>query len=822
MRTSKYFLLIYFLFICLGIEADNVIRNWQDRYNITHLTIDDGLPHNFVDDLLKDSRGFLWIATRGEGLARYDGYEFISFNMGTSEGKLCSNFIHQLEEDDFCRLWIASEVGLDILDLKTLEVLEMGEENPSFKRLQNVPVDYLYHSAAGNMWICSQGVLFKVTFQQDGHIGQIIKVCEWPEEETIRAVCEVDEYLWVNYKDGVYRIKESSMKEQEPALVSESLRLPDVNITTICHCSNEVWIGSFQGLFRYNIDTESIRYYAHEADNPHSLSQNLVTDIVVTDEYNVIVSTFKGINLYHSMTDSFERINRDCSVIQNGTSGQNNLNCDFINCLLTDGHTIWVGTEIGGVNKINRRILYIQNFSHSNEVPGSISRNPVNAILEDKDGTLWVGTVEGGLNRKLSGQQTFTHYTTDAPTYLTHNSVSCFTMDREGLLWIGTWGGGFGWIDPHDESKRFHHIVSSEYADASTGFVGAICYDSLNHMVWVGTGNHLYAYNPKTSKTDKPFCLGGIDGCTGYLIEDGTHLWVGMTKGLCRIDLRTYSSGKPQYQLWEYKLDEPASKLPERVSDIIQASDGTIWVGSNGYGFYRAVPGDDGSFTFEGYTTSDGLACNAVRGLEEDKEGRIWITTTNGLSCFDPENVTFDNYTKKDGLLSNQFYWNAIGKSANGDIYLGSINGLSVIRPATDYGKPKATPILFTHLRVADKEVRPEKGAIHMHERDKSLSFEFAALDYNASILTSYSYRLKGFDDKWKKTTANHRVVTYTNLRAGNYTFEVRYAPNGSQWLDETAAMHIYVESYFYKTLWFNVLLVLVIASIVYGCFVWR
>ena len=822
MKTNKYLLTICSLYICIVLGAENVARNWTERYNITHLTIDDGLPHNFVDDLLKDSRGFLWIATRGEGLARYDGYEFIPFNMGTMDAKLNSNFIHQLSEDNFQRLWIASEVGIDILDLNTLNIQRAVDEDASFRQFQDVPIDYLYHSKAGNMWICSKGSLFKITFQQNGHIDRIIKVCEWPEGETLRAVCEVDEYLWINYKDGVYRIKETSMKEQEPTLVSESLRLPNVNITVICHLSNEVWIGSFQGLFRYNIDTESIRHYAHEADNPNSLSQNLVTDIAFTDEYNVIVSTFKGINLYHSMTDSFERINRDRSVVQDGTSGQNNLNCDFINCLLTDGNIIWVGTEIGGVNRIGRRMLYIQNFSHSNEVSGSISRNPVNAILEDKDGVLWVGTVEGGLNRKLPGQRTFTHYTTDAPAFLTHNSVSCFTTGRDGRLWLGTWGGGFGWMDTREGNMRFHHVVSSEYDDASSGFVGAICYDSLNHVVWVGTGNHLYVHHLKNQKTVRPFNLGGIDGCTGYLIENGTHLWIGLTKGLCRIDLRAYGNGKLQYQLWEYKLDEPESKLPERVSDIIQASDGTIWIGSNGYGFYRAVPRKDGSYSFEGYTTNDGLASNTVRGLEEDKEGRIWITTTNGLSCFNPENITFHNYTKKDGLLSNQFYWNATGKSANGDIYLGSISGLSVIRPMADYVTTETPPILFTHLRIADKEVRAENGTIRMHERDKSLSFEFAALDYNASILTSYSYRLKGFDDKWKKVTANHRQATYTNLRAGDYTFEVRYAPNGTQWLDETAVIHLHVEPYFYKTLWFNILLFLLVGSAVYGFFTWR
>ena len=820
MQINKLIVVLFLFYMGFSaVKAENSPRKWSERYHISHITIDDGLPHNLVDDLLKDSYGFLWAGTRGEGLVRYDGYEFIPFNMGSPIEKLRSNFIQKLMEDDFRRLWVVSDAGIDILSLQTLKVTEIAGKNQEFYQLQSQTAGYIHHSKTGNVWICSDGKLFKVTFHPDGMVDQVIKICSLPEGSGIRALCEVGDYLWFNYKNGIYRIKEASLSEQDPSLVSETLHLPGVYVTVMRNRSNEIWIGSYQGLYRYNAESGRIKHYTYQEHNINSLSQNLITDIAFTDDYNVLVSTFRGLNYYNSITDSFERINRDIDSNQLSGDEKSWLSCNFVNCLLGDGDIFWAGTETGGINKISKRQLYIENYSHSTEVPGSLSKNPVNAIYEDKTGALWIGTVEGGLNRKAPDSQSFIHYTTEAPAFLPHNSVSCFTADDSGRLWIGTWGGGFGWMDLKSNNKRFHHIVSPHYGDATRGFVGTLCYDSLNQVIWVGTSRNLYVYDLATQKMMNPLGrheLGGIDGCTGHLIENDTFLWIGLTKGLCRINLRTLKGGNPVFQLWEHKLDAPESVLAERVTDILQTQDGTIWVGSNGYGFYRTVREENGKYSFKAYTTNEGLASNSVRGLEEDKEGRIWITTTNGLSRFDPETSTFYNYTKKDGLLSNQFYWNATSKSANGDIYLGSINGLSVIKDLIADEKPKTAPIAFTHLRVADREVDSRADVITMHERDKYISIEFAALDYNASKLSAYSYRLKGFDNEWKKVSTIRRLATYTNLQAGNYTFELRYAPDGTQWQEEVATLNIHVEPYFYKTIGFNLLLLLLVAVVVY------
>ena len=123
-RHSLLFALFIFL-SSLSMQAEETAGKWSERYNVTAITMDEGLPHNFVDDILKDSQGFLWIATRGEGIARYDGYEFTAFNMGSTHTKLRSNFINKLCEDNFKRIWA---VISELINLSLSALLDNGDE----------------------------------------------------------------------------------------------------------------------------------------------------------------------------------------------------------------------------------------------------------------------------------------------------------------------------------------------------------------------------------------------------------------------------------------------------------------------------------------------------------------------------------------------------------------------------------------------------------------------------------------------------------------------------------------------------------------------
>ena len=103
---------------------------WMDRYSFMTIGIEQGLSHNFVEDMKKDSRGFLWVATNGGGLCRYDSYQFICLDQETARYSLKSNFIKAICEDPFKRLWISGEEGLECVDINTLRPSEVACDIP--------------------------------------------------------------------------------------------------------------------------------------------------------------------------------------------------------------------------------------------------------------------------------------------------------------------------------------------------------------------------------------------------------------------------------------------------------------------------------------------------------------------------------------------------------------------------------------------------------------------------------------------------------------------------------------------------------------------
>ena len=111
-------ILILLLYILQFAITSNASRLPNIKYNFSYLTEDIGLSHNFVEDIYKDSNGYMWFATHN-GISRYDGYNFVNFNSTTTPISLKGDLAYHICEDGFNRLWVASERGIDIIDLET-------------------------------------------------------------------------------------------------------------------------------------------------------------------------------------------------------------------------------------------------------------------------------------------------------------------------------------------------------------------------------------------------------------------------------------------------------------------------------------------------------------------------------------------------------------------------------------------------------------------------------------------------------------------------------------------------------------------------------
>ncbi len=829
MLKNFYF---FYVLVCLLYPLHTKSQVAEDcfisRYSFSYLTMDEGLLHNNINHLYKDSRGFLWISTRGGGLSRYDGYDLVHFTTTTSPVALRSNFISKVCEDNFHRLWIVSDEGINILNLHTLKLHPAEEISPELATILSHPAGNLIRDRHGNIWLNNRHALYKIELNQEGGIAHISSMAAITNSTLWLAMEDIDEdgKIWIGNGNQVYKVHPENTNTLSPILVSPAIAIrKNAIIHTFCKKENEIWIGTHTGLYRYNRDQETCKYYATTEGMNRTLSHNYITDMLVNTDHQLVISTHRGLSIYNPVTDDFERVTKE------ETEAGRSLNSDFITCMLMDHELIWLGTDLGGINKLNADRLQTWNEMHQRDNPHSLSSNLINSIYEDDQGNLWVGTVEGGLNKRSQGSNEFIHFTTHTSAGLSHNTVSSIVTDNQNRLWVGTWGWGITILDLSHPAHRPLQYINPHTAPYQIDLIESLCYDSINEGMWIGANPGIFFYDLRTDELIQPFepdITHKVYKALGSAIDSQGNLWIGSVEnGLFIIDLHSRKRNKFKYRHLNHKLDQPDVKIKERITCVYKATDGTLWIGSDGNGIYKAAPSSNSPLRFTGYTSQHGLINNNIRGILEDNEGLIWISTNYGLSCFDPLRESFINYTRKDGLFQNQFYWNAFCKSKNGDLYFGGTKGLTTLRVPLKKSFPeKPFKVVFTRFRINHEEiVAGEKGLqsdissthkIRLHERDHSFSLEFSALDYSSHAKGTYSYRLLGFEKNWIDIPGHRRYVGYTNLPPGSYTFQVKYTTDGrAEENSMLSELQITVKPYFYKTPWFILLVLLVSAGII-------
>lgn len=777
-----------------------------ERYNLSYINLENGLPHNNVSSLFTDSNGFLWIATYGGGLVRYDGYGMMAPALG-----LKSLSCKSIAEDRFKRLWVTFDEGTDIIDLHTMLPVLPKSDKADIASLLSQPGVKCYCDSYGSIWLITTTHVNLIKFAEDGSVKH---VSSYRYRGNTPEICirDIDGNgkPWVGIDYGIYR-----MAEKDGRLVREEISpilqpLHGLYITDVLKRGNTILLTTNHGIYRYEPYLQRL-----ERAPIGNLSHEFLSSMALMPDNTLLVGSLRGVNIYDDYSDTFTAWTQ---------ASDPPLKNDFVHSLLVDGKLIYVGTEAGGVIRLVPRQLMLQNSVHTQD-PGSLSPHPVNAMYAASDGTLWVGTVEGGLNRRVKGERSFSHYTT-ANSALPHNSVSTLVADRYGRLWIGTWGGGLCWID----MKHPQSIVRLELPPEQTqltNYIGAMAYDAINDGMWVGSNDGLFFYSFKTKQLIEPFeeCQ-LIRGCIGSIVTRDGHLWMGCMQGVVVVDLKSEKNGQFKTRNIRHLLSDPTSKIVDKISSFCEASDGTLWLGSNGYGLYKRVVDKGGKEHFDVLTQADGLVYNGVKGIVEDRNGRLWITTQNGLSVYDSKLQAFTNYSQYDGLISPHFYWNSAVKDVSGTICLGSEAGLiEMLSDNTDthyHGH-----LTFTHLMVDNQDAIAGSDylnedisvakTIWLKEGHRSFSIDFSALDYGYEMQGVYSYRMKGFDNDWVVLKPGEHSVRYSALPAGNYTFEVNYKSVQTAGDGNTISIEVVVKPYFWRSWWFRLLLsVLFVVLIIY------
>ena len=650
------FLLAFFscLFLLPGrLQAETAA---EDYIVINRLTRQNGLPDQDVNRIYFDSKGYAWISTFGGGLVRYDGDSFIKFTAKTDPAFI-NDFVNQCSEDDYGRLWIPTAGGMNILDLKSLSLVESIPGMTRAWRRTHSPGD-VNRDANGCLWFVSDDVLYRVSFADEGSRCVVDSLqCNVSNASLMSRIDDVDQdgSAWISLGGHFFKVRPIADKG-----LSLSEILPGVDIgednkaTAYLRTGNEVWVGTLKGLYRVNVTSGKAACFLHSESDRHSLPNDEITGLCLSPEGEVVVGTLGGVSIYNAGDQLFDTYGSHPNDYGNAL-----LPGEMVRSIVTRDRQVWVGLEAEGLAILQRKPLPVTNLSHIENQSAPIPSTPVRAMLLDSQGVLWLAATGYGLCRQV-GDLVFRNYNTNNSA-LSDNQITAFCEDGQGRIWMGTVDGHLNYIS--QSGSDVIHLPEGHASEAarSIDVVFGMIYDPVNDYVWVSAHNGLYIYD--LGKSSYSRYQGKTVSCFGMCIASD-RLWVSSIDGLNVIDLKTLES-----------------RLVVRMPPCMAlAPDGNaLWAGTYGNGLCRLdnLQSDKPDMTF--YSEQDGLVDSQIQGLLLDGY-TLWITTENGLSRLDTQAGEMTSYGLQDGLKSMAFCENSALKGADGTIYFGQKEGLSILR----------------------------------------------------------------------------------------------------------------------------------------------
>ena len=818
--------------ICMAMLLSVSIMG-QSPYKVYYYTTEDGLPQNTVSCVIKDSRGFLWFGTPG-GLCRFDGYQVKVYKSLTNGLDVNLNAINSLCEDEEGNVWIGSDKGLLFFDFQheKLTSVTFPQHEMASEKINAVM------ARRGVLWLATEsGVIqYRYTYSPEQPEIQAKSFRTFLPNIRFNTLANTRDYgLYLGSNQGLYRYDTVS-EEILPLRFMEAIH-PDLSqdIRAIYEARDKsVWIGTFYGLVHSIPSSQESFVYFHDPDNKTTINHSTVRAFAEDSKGTLLIGALGGLDIYEPDTRSFRRFS---AMEQDGY----NLSNIFVSSLCTDSYgNVWIGTDKGGLNYYNVYQKPIGCLVHNPKDRNSLSNNTINSIIE-RDGLLWIGTAGGGLNCMESGSGKFRHYYHDPhdDRSLSSNFVSALFFDREKDLWIGTWGGGLNILEKSNHDRFRHHASSGEPYDLSNNFVSSIIEYNEAYLV-IGTEGELNFFNRQTGHffhLDEEVLPGIRISEVGCLLLDKKNtLWIGTRRGLFRLSHLSFSGDALVIKPGDIRVFKEAVNTPglkgNYITTLIEARDEVIWIGTYGNGINKCYALPHGEYAFTNYSEANGLCNNVVYRIEEDHAGKLWISTDNGLACFDPDNEEFKNLFQKDGLLSSQFYWSASYKNSKGRMYFGGVAGLNFFDPEKMIDYPFIPEVFFTDLKIFNESLAigqkryhriPLKKSISSSEsigisyRDNVFSIEFAALGHFLPEKIIYAYKMNGVDKDWVYVPASRRFATYTNLKGGSYLFQVKAINSDGFSSNVPKTLHVNIIPPFWETWWFRILMALCLALLIMG-----
>ena len=796
-----------------------LVLGQQNQIQFARLDLADGLSHNQVNAILKDAKGFMWFGTLS-GLNRYDGYQFKTFrNDPRDTSTIVDDFVTAIFELPGHKLYIETRGGPNIYDNVNQRFIR---DVKGYLKMLNITANTIrdiIRDDAGNFWFngLEAGIFrydpVRKTTLHLKNTGGNVNGTALGRSPVSAIQKDAKGNIWVIHRNKTIALLDRNSGKVQKQILNYQLKQASEfqDFRLYIDRDLDLWIyttNTQHGIDFYSPSTGMMHYLDKR---PGALNNNLIAGLLQDNKGMIWIATdHGGVNLLNKQDFKIR-------YLLNKEDDGKSLSQNSITSLYKDPTgIIWIGTFKRGLSYYHEKILKFPLYSHQGVNPSGLVYDDINRFVEDKQGNLWIGTNGGGLfyfNRKTGQFKRFQHDPAN-PNSLSNNIIVSLFIDKSETLWIGTYFGG---LDRFENGKFYNYRhKASDPSSLADDRVWDILEDRKGRF-WVATlSGGLDLLDRKTGKFSHH--KAGMNNSIGSnfiscLLEDRAgNIWIGTSDGIDKL------TPEGKFQHYATQPGKVNSLINNNVYDLMEDSYGFIWITTTD-GLSRLNPKTMDFLNFDG---RNGLMEKATLKVIEDKDRNLWLSTSNGLFKIivqkDQQNrfaYAFRKYDEHDGLQGSAFNANAGYKTRKGELLFGGANGFNLFNPddiKTDNTKPL---VVLSELQISNKSVGIGEqidgrvllnksivftDTLRLKYNQNSITLSFAALNYYGPQKIKYRYKLEGFDKQWQELQEDIRRATYTNIDPGTYVFKVVSTDAAGNWLNNAASVHIVIRPPIWRT----------------------
>jgi diguanylate cyclase (GGDEF)-like protein len=722
------------------------------------------VPQNSVPAIAQDRAGFMWIAT-SKGVMRYDGYRLrpIELADGTAAQRSLG-WVRAMAPGADGRMWIGTE-------FKGLVAYEPGEDRVESHADggPQAPIRALAEGRDGAVWV---GTMGRGLQRYDPRAKRFEpQALDWRGQAETRVLAlrvGGDGTVWVGHWRGLARRVEGVWQDLPLPGLADGMPV----LALAEDRGGRLWLGTQDGRLGV-VEQGQVRWVQALGQPIQALAEGTDGRLWVGSKGGVF-----WVNPASGRIDA--RLRQDPRRVM-GLAGN-----DISGLLRDRSGAMWVsGYGLGVQRHLHHPALAVR--GPDADPAGPLAEADVRAVLALKSGEV-LAAAQAGQVVRLDGRPGRELATLGTWPRERRNVVEMMAEARDGSLWLAA-AGRLEHRAPDGRLLRDWPLDGGRAQQLLPRAVGS---------VWLGMQEGLYRLGSATAAAlervhplGEPRLHGGV-----YPVREAPdgRLWVGGQQGLFREREAGGGGLEPLPQAPGEALSSPI------VMALLWGRDGRLWVDTPASGLHRLRGWDAaGRARFE--RISERLGVDGVFGgnLHEDSQGRIW----SQLYVYDPAADRIDSFGGAEGANFGSFWFFASAELPGGALLFGGSRGLLRVLPEAWRAQATSPPLVIAGLRVNGQPQdppRPPSLGLKLPPGKRTLSVEFAALDYADPARLRYEYRLLGLDSEWTRVDASARNPSFGPLRPGHYSLQVRATSHQTLWGTEQLQLPIELAPAWWET----------------------